>query len=800
MSHELLYTSVAPGVIPGLKGYCTVARTSDIPERLILLLEQSLSDYRYSAEGNPPEVWSHFRVREGLRELSVLSRKTPVGDHSGRPSVFAHHVVLGPDEQPVGGPAWVLGQSSADRDQPDFMLPAWDGRVGTIATGRKPRMGEREPGRCAAWERAGVDPGWAGVLAESFLASPDRPSIIVYRPDRELRPLIEDAVALLPVERRWSVTFTSYYTGLPPNVTCAWRFIVAGSAEAKQAQRSSRGLILNLEAPGEPRGGALVELARTGKRAARAVVAKPAATAAPAPARWGPSARRAQATAAASAPDDSFDHLPRAKRRRKGLSAATIAAAAAAVVLILGGVIAWQAGQSNPNVKPDVLTNESEAVAEAEPKVTEELRAPEHDVVDLKNSEPEPEPAKEAPKAVVTAEPEPDFLSMPATATRSASVKLPAAPSTQSQLESPALPLNVVLPNARRFALELRGLEDEEFRDLRLVAKSTEPGSAVTLTVFRDSGKRNAGERSATRNSSQKLAECSVKEGRLYFKWATRITESLKESAKALRDCILVVRGDQEQVSVLLRDSVVDKHELTAVTGQIRHPSSGGSLRALIIQACEVKDEDNKWRDVPEGPDRKTRELVISPQQSAQGEKKVVLRVGLVGGGLDLSASVTPSKRDIEEEIKRLGYGESKLKKDLRALDERLTDVMGAIHAAEQQLAAARSNAAFARQKQELAELGSNQSGDNDEVISANAAVARAKDSVVNRQTARSSLTQDRTRVWGEAISLQDQIRAKKEMRSLVEKWMKMPIRVKVGAVIDGKQFDVMRIGPWPSD
>ncbi len=73
MSQELLYTSVPPGLIVGVKGYSTVARTADIPAQLVQLLEQNLSDYRYGTEGNPAAVWSHLRIREGLRDLSVLS-------------------------------------------------------------------------------------------------------------------------------------------------------------------------------------------------------------------------------------------------------------------------------------------------------------------------------------------------------------------------------------------------------------------------------------------------------------------------------------------------------------------------------------------------------------------------------------------------------------------------------------------------------------------------------------------------------------------------------------------------------
>ncbi len=114
--------------------------------------------------------------------------------------------MLGPDEQPEGGPA--LGPHATawpTTTRSDFLLPAWDGFVGTIPAGRRPRPGDRRPGKCLNWERAGFDPGWAGVLAEAFLATPDPRPPLPHRtrPDLNLLPLIEDAVSLLPIERRW---------------------------------------------------------------------------------------------------------------------------------------------------------------------------------------------------------------------------------------------------------------------------------------------------------------------------------------------------------------------------------------------------------------------------------------------------------------------------------------------------------------------------------------------------------------------------------------------------------------------
>ena len=68
VSHELLYTSVPPGVIPGVKGYCTVARTAGLPDPLVTLLESHLSDYRHGPDV-PPVVWSASADHGGLRGI-----------------------------------------------------------------------------------------------------------------------------------------------------------------------------------------------------------------------------------------------------------------------------------------------------------------------------------------------------------------------------------------------------------------------------------------------------------------------------------------------------------------------------------------------------------------------------------------------------------------------------------------------------------------------------------------------------------------------------------------------------------
>jgi len=271
MSQELHYTSVPRGLKPGSRGFCTVAATAQISGPLVERLE-AISGYQPVFPPNDawttlnPIAYSHLRVPVGGKVLSVVSRIGPAGlDYSGRPNKYAHHIVLEGNERPEGGPAWLLSQ-------PGFVQAAWDGEPRDIPLGRIPPQGDRQPGVARAWQKLTGDAGWAGTLAEMFLADPRRPVFLVFRPGMDLLPLFEEALALLPSSRRWEVDFSTYFSQLPQGVTCAWRGVLEGSEEANNARRLPNALILDLCLPlGRAEGGALVHLARTGEH-----VAKPA--------------------------------------------------------------------------------------------------------------------------------------------------------------------------------------------------------------------------------------------------------------------------------------------------------------------------------------------------------------------------------------------------------------------------------------------------------------------------------------------------------------------------------------------
>jgi hypothetical protein len=357
MSQELHYTSVPRGLKPGSRGFGAVATTAGLPAALADRLE-SLSGYQaVYPPGDPSEalnpiVLAHVRLIVGDQVLDVLSRIGPAGlDYSGRPNKYAHHVVLAPDERPEGGPAWLLSQ-------PGFLEAAWEGEPRILAEGRRPPQGDQPAGRASTWQALTGDGGWAGALAESFLADPRRPVFLVYRPGMRLLPLLAEAIALLPVSRRWDVEFSTYFLSMPQGVSCTWRGVLDGSPEAHDARRLPHAMVLELCRPlGRARGGALVHLARTGElREPSSTTSIPhlartrgQASSAPAPragssaptarpaARAGPEPNQVPQVRIVSTPSLRADEHPTQNQRRTTRSA--ILVAACLVLLITSGLL-----------------------------------------------------------------------------------------------------------------------------------------------------------------------------------------------------------------------------------------------------------------------------------------------------------------------------------------------------------------------------------------------------------------------------------------------------------------------------
>ena len=271
MSQQLIYTSAPRGLKPGSRGFCTVATTPGMPSNLADRLE-ALSAYRHIfAPGDPrnPVNYSFLSFTLGGRRLYVLSRAADAGlDYTQRTNKIAHHVVLEQNELPPAGPAALLMQ-------PGFMETAWSGEPRTLSPPPIPPV-QAPPRKCELWEQLTGDAGWGGYLVEPPNARPGQPVILIYRHDTPVLPLLAEAMVLLPPERRWQTTFSTYHTKLPPGLECQWRCMVEGSAEAQLVERQRDVVVIRLgellrSRPALPVT-TLVEAARSGTVPSRQVI------------------------------------------------------------------------------------------------------------------------------------------------------------------------------------------------------------------------------------------------------------------------------------------------------------------------------------------------------------------------------------------------------------------------------------------------------------------------------------------------------------------------------------------------
>ena len=188
-----------------------------------------------------------------------MSRICDAGvDYTQRTNKLAHHVALSENERTPGGPAVALAE-------PGFCVARWDNAPQVFPKGRLPTQGVRPLEVCRAWKALTGDAGWAGVLAETANNRPTRTATVIFSPGQEMLALVVEALALIPPQRRWEVTFSTYFTRLPAGLDCHWRFVLAGSPEANAARANPHALLIDLTRPlGPASGGRLVEAARTG--------------------------------------------------------------------------------------------------------------------------------------------------------------------------------------------------------------------------------------------------------------------------------------------------------------------------------------------------------------------------------------------------------------------------------------------------------------------------------------------------------------------------------------------------------
>lgn len=274
MAREIVITSVPRGVKLGRTGFQVAMQTAGLRDDLSSQLEK-MAGYRHLPTGVPnPVCYFHRITKTFAGQMSVLGRIVDAGvDFSNRSNKLAHMVVLETAD---------VGQVAAA--SPAAVMAAIEGQLASTWPGPPEERQQSfslagipasQAARCTLWQQLMGDAGWAGVLAERAVRG--QPTLVI-GPDsspascRRMLALFQEALAIVPAAKRWSVTFDT--TSLSPEGVL-WRGTYAGSPESQAAQPGV--LVVDLSRPqaipSNLAAGDLVTIAREGPP--RPVVTRP---------------------------------------------------------------------------------------------------------------------------------------------------------------------------------------------------------------------------------------------------------------------------------------------------------------------------------------------------------------------------------------------------------------------------------------------------------------------------------------------------------------------------------------------
>ena len=205
MIGRVIITSVKEGLGDG-PGFQPVVRTK--------LLEKNVVDYvlRETGYNHPyppgdklnPTIFSHrIATIQGKIKHFLIRVEDAISDYSGRSNRLSQCLVIdhsdvsslqtGPCEILLGFP-WETSWRHNRTPVLETSCPAW-------------KMIDQPSPPCLAWEKATGDAGWAGQL--SLSVGKKQKVLIVADPEDNVLSLFQEALALLPFQSRWSVTFSS---------------------------------------------------------------------------------------------------------------------------------------------------------------------------------------------------------------------------------------------------------------------------------------------------------------------------------------------------------------------------------------------------------------------------------------------------------------------------------------------------------------------------------------------------------------------------------------------------------------
>jgi hypothetical protein len=354
--------------------------------------------------------------------------------------------------------------------------------------------------------------------------------------------------------------------------------------------------------------------------------------------------------------------------------------------------------------------------------------------------------------------------------------------------------LDVPLPTARRFALRLRGLHDAETREHDLVALPVEPGRSDTLIIVRDPTR--GGGTAEVRMVKSTLARFWIEGNRLHFRWEPSLRRTLIEPALALRDCILEVRGGGVRLNVALRGLWKDPSAMMVRQGPrvIPWERYGRPSRRLAIRSCEVNTAAG-WEEVPPaGGDPNHRQWLVTGKTGDPAAGILTLGVRLGDDAQTLSPELTPPVARAKAEIASLEREHQALTSDIAAKTKSINGMSKQLEklrterdkgfAMLNQIAAARSK------NLRISVPFSQEYIQNRISVYYSPEISKIQDAL---QTTRNYLSKAQRQL----MQVEAEIGRQGQWLQTAEALQTVPIRMRLGVLIEGEAVDVAWIGPW---
>lgn len=260
MPHYMIFTSMERTLIGG-SGYGIAAQTQHFPRLLSEELTRLAGYTEIFPSSNPASrfnPFNYFHVQLSQWHVVGLIRHTE-NDYSGRSNYICHFLALGGDELPEAGPVALL-QNFPVSDK-------FKGEARVLAPISLPKTSNLGPSVCRLWKESSGDAGWAGVLAQKLM---DRHNVnILYGNNlhgNQALAILAEAFALMPVEDRWSVTFSTHVEGFPKGNAVRLAMLQDGASMSRDFKAQSDCWNLTKHLTGALASGPLVNLARGNSR------------------------------------------------------------------------------------------------------------------------------------------------------------------------------------------------------------------------------------------------------------------------------------------------------------------------------------------------------------------------------------------------------------------------------------------------------------------------------------------------------------------------------------------------------